>query len=508
MVGSLTEAHDNHLDQFVAAPTLPKHLEIQHFPHHGSGDHVENTSDILATLSPKDNSSHRENGSESRHRPLANPSNPSAAENRIISRSVIRTNSPRVRPVGSLRGALAARGTNEVINPISKDKADRNTQGLRRRFEASYEPQINNRNSSGIAGLSADKGLHQQQQFHSRDRQIPHGGVEYRPVLLGGSPSSRNPVKNYSAPQFSIAPTPCQEETHTQAAPASADVEKDEIEFPNDPPAIAHEKTGTAQVNMQASDIGRERDTNLSVRPTRSSTSDPEILSTSLTTAIHPPSVRQTATGSQVLNSMGRQEVSGSMVNDALESEHYGPRQLKSNQKRTLPSSKDQMQVSEEFINQRSSVDMAGVFQDDSNAVVGGRPPRGPPPSRPVLLREVRSDRTQNAPNSVSSSRGFRAGIVSPGTSGNNRDGVDIEAQIDTILAKTSKRLREIQQDTGGGGVRTDGNMADEREHTTTTQKAQRIIERDRNIPAFVAALDKDSYALVRALCRYLASIR
>jgi hypothetical protein len=118
-------------------------------------------------------------------------------------------------------------------------------------------------------------------------------------------------------------------------------------------------------------------------------------------------------------------------------------------------------------------------------------------------------DRSLKQPRPSSSSTPSRALQMS--TKGVERprvDITDIEAQIGDIISGTTKRLREIQQDCGSGSfvlVRDESPAeGDTRLGSQGGEKGKRPRERDCNIPAFVAALEQDSFTLAKALCRSL----
>lgn len=85
----------------------------------------------------------------------------------------------------------------------------------------------------------------------------------------------------------------------------------------------------------------------------------------------------------------------------------------------------------------------------------------------------------------------------------------DIEAQIDSVIGGTSKRLREIQQDYGNGGLELNSKKGgyDQSEPgsggvTSEGPGKKNPLEMDCNVPAFVATLERDSHSLASALCR------
>lgn len=88
-------------------------------------------------------------------------------------------------------------------------------------------------------------------------------------------------------------------------------------------------------------------------------------------------------------------------------------------------------------------------------------------------------------------------------------DVTDIESQIGDIISGTTKRLREIQQDCGNGSfVLARDELPDKDDSRSLTQageRGKRPRERDCNVPAFVAALEQDSFTLAKALCRSLS---
>ena len=90
-------------------------------------------------------------------------------------------------------------------------------------------------------------------------------------------------------------------------------------------------------------------------------------------------------------------------------------------------------------------------------------------------------------------------------------DVTDIEAKIGDIISGTTKRLREIQQDCGNGSfVLARDELPDKDDSRSLTQvgeRGKRPRERDCNVPAFVAALEQDSFTLAKALCRSLSLI-
>jgi hypothetical protein len=100
----------------------------------------------------------------------------------------------------------------------------------------------------------------------------------------------------------------------------------------------------------------------------------------------------------------------------------------------------------------------------------------------------------------------FAKSGVSTDTSKSSRD---IETQIDSVISGTSKRLREIQQDCGNGGIEhyskkggyDQGELGSGK--VTSEGSGKKIpLEMDCNVPAFVAALERDSHSLASALCR------
>lgn len=123
--------------------------------------------------------------------------------------------------------------------------------------------------------------------------------------------------------------------------------------------------------------------------------------------------------------------------------------------------------------------------------------------------RDRDRDRSLKQPRPSSSSTPSRALQMS--TKGVERprvDITDIEAQIGDIISGTTKRLREIQQDCGSGSfvlVRDEPPAeGDTRLGSQGGEKGKRPRERDCNVPAFVAALEQDSFTLAKALCRSL----
>jgi hypothetical protein len=118
-------------------------------------------------------------------------------------------------------------------------------------------------------------------------------------------------------------------------------------------------------------------------------------------------------------------------------------------------------------------------------------------------------DRSLKQPRPSSSSTPSRALQMS--TKGVERprvDITDIEAQIGDIISGTTKRLREIQQDCGSGSFVLVRDEAPAEGDTCVGsqggEKGKRPRERDCNVPAFVAALEQDSFTLAKALCRFL----
>ena len=89
-------------------------------------------------------------------------------------------------------------------------------------------------------------------------------------------------------------------------------------------------------------------------------------------------------------------------------------------------------------------------------------------------------------------------------------DVTDIETQIGDIVSGTTKRLREIQQDCGNGSfllARDElPDKDDSRLLTQVGERGKRLRESDCNVPAFVAALEQDSFTLAKALCRSLSA--
>ena len=125
------------------------------------------------------------------------------------------------------------------------------------------------------------------------------------------------------------------------------------------------------------------------------------------------------------------------------------------------------------------------------------------------LDRDRDRDRSLKQPRPSSSSTPSRALQMS--TKGVERprvDITDIEAQIGDIISGTTKRLREIQQDCGSGSfvlVRDESPAeGDIRLGSQGVEKGKRPRERDCNVPAFVGALEQDSFTLAKALCRLL----
>jgi hypothetical protein len=85
----------------------------------------------------------------------------------------------------------------------------------------------------------------------------------------------------------------------------------------------------------------------------------------------------------------------------------------------------------------------------------------------------------------------------------------DIETQIDSVISGTSKRLRDIQQDCGNGGsdhISKKGGYGHSEPGswrvTSEGPGTKSPLEMDCNVPAFVAALERDSHSLASALCR------
>ena len=125
------------------------------------------------------------------------------------------------------------------------------------------------------------------------------------------------------------------------------------------------------------------------------------------------------------------------------------------------------------------------------------------------LDRDRDRDRSLKQPRPSSSSTPSRA--IQMSTKGVEKprvDITDIEAQIGDIISGTTKRLREIQQDCGSGSfvlVRDESPAdGDTRLGSQEGEKGKRLRERDCNVPAFVAALEQDSFTLAKALCRSL----
>ena len=498
--GTLVGGQNNLLAQLAPPPAVldqPAHQNITL----GSANHVAILSETLVKPLLADSSSINKNNDGSTLKPLVNPSQPQFDENTSTVRP---SSSPQARPTGSFTGAIATeeasrnfRGANNVIDSGKKEKIERNTVGLRRRFEVGNGPQHNGRNSRGIAGFSVDKGLqYQQQQAFFRNRQVPHRDAEHQstPLNSRNSSSSNSPYSPVLSPVIGVKQNDNEESlSHSSSNTLLG-------------------QNSTLQDSMHSSDIHREDSTVNATHPTSSRPYDSDILPSNQTTSTVPLNKHLSSQKSQPYVSTREKEVPENRVINALNCENYQPSQMSSDHKRPLHNPKDQIIVHEEPSAKRSSIDIGGIFSSDENArVVGGRPPRGPSLSLSVSPRETRGDRVQNAPNLVSNSRGLSMGVESFGRSrsspSDNRDHKDVEAQIDAIIAKTSKRLREIQQDSGGGGIRTEGNRDEGKENLEETQKVQRLIERDCNIPAFVASLESDSYALARALCRFVTCL-
>ena len=492
---TLVGGQDNFFTQLVPASAVLDHPRHQNIIL-GPGSHVAISNESIVTPSLADSSSHSKNSDGPVIKSLVNPSQPLFDDNT----STIRPSSaPQAKLTGSSRGAIAAqeasrnfKGTNNAIDPGKKEKMERNTTGLRRRFEVGNEPQNNSRNSRGIAGFSVYKGLqYQQQQAPLRNRQVLHGDAEHQST----PPSSRN----YSASNSPNSPV--------LSPSVGVKLCDNEGGLENTSSNTLVGQSSALQDSIHSSDIRREDNI---INSTHTTSSRPHVSdnppSNRATSAV-PLGNHHTSHASQPHISIRQKEVPENRVMDALNFENCQPSQMRSDRKRPLHNPKDQTQVHDEPLAKRSIIDIGGIFSKDENArVVGGRPPRGPPLSLSVSPRETRGDRTQNIPNWLSNMRGLRTGTESTGKSrsspSDNRDNKDVEAQIDAIIAKTSKRLREIQQDSGRGGIRTEGNIDEGKENVEDTPKVQRLIERDCNIPAFVASLVSDSYALARAMCR------
>lgn len=110
-------------------------------------------------------------------------------------------------------------------------------------------------------------------------------------------------------------------------------------------------------------------------------------------------------------------------------------------------------------------------------------------------VRQIRRTVEPLAKHGVSSNKGRITG--------------DIEAQIDLVISGTSKRLRDIQQDYGNGGLELYSKKGgyDQSEPgsggvTSEGPGKKSPQEMDCNVPAFVAALERDSHSLASALCR------
>lgn len=138
------------------------------------------------------------------------------------------------------------------------------------------------------------------------------------------------------------------------------------------------------------------------------------------------------------------------------------------------------------------------------------------PSPRNSPLPSSRRDRNEITPNAL---KGSTAPSVKRNTdagdrprfnipSSTPRNSRDVETQIDDILTKTSKRLRDIKQDSGdGAGAFSEiaDNLSERIVNNTSTRNRDTALKvRDHNVPSLVAALERDSYLLASALCRYL----
>lgn len=137
-----------------------------------------------------------------------------------------------------------------------------------------------------------------------------------------------------------------------------------------------------------------------------------------------------------------------------------------------------------EYLSRRLPVPPTASSMNDTASIRGGEP-----------ARQIRRAVEPFSKSEVSSDKSRIAG--------------DIEAQIDSVISGTSKRLREIQQDCGNGSLehysKKKGYGQIEVGSGVVTSEGpgkKSPQEMDCNVPAFVAALERDSHSLASALCR------
>lgn len=171
--------------------------------------------------------------------------------------------------------------------------------------------------------------------------------------------------------------------------------------------------------------------------------------------------------------------------------------------------------------------------RDSINSSSHGRAVRSLSPISSYNASSPGKERFDPRENSSIHKRGFQGEIMGPiGKVRLNHRGVDKEVDIDDILHRTSKRLREIQQEnfeegglilnslaahtaranlirgnsTMSTGEGTEGSSLDGMGRELVLNKIQNLRDRDCNLPAFTATLENDSYDLHSALCRYFTS--
>ena len=403
-----------------------------------------------------------------------------------------------VRPVGSLRGALAAkeardiRVSSEGNRPHIRATAGISGIGMTKRLESSSQAVSSSTYGTGAISSTGNVGKTPSQHKGAIPQQTVLAGTEHRPhaekepQILRHGPGANN--HETSDGLSGVLPDARQPSVGLLAVMQPEGAKSLHHASSLEPTVSAHRKQSSPGSGKAAT--GALYLSNDSVLPTtdhqtsniqpQTHTMAPMSLSPTVSRADRAAMTRSSN------GSRGEQSVSGPADREGT----------------------PQSNASREFYQKNPASILSGLPAKDANigsvksrdtGSASGRPPLGPSP------RGSSSKRLYD-----SGASGMRAGVAEKSRlpAVGNRDNSDVDVEIDTLLSKTSKRLREIQQDRGGGmsiGVTSgdaDGHIVNTREVYESMEKVRRSTDNDINIPIFVAALERDSYSLADALCR------
>ena len=342
------------------------------------------------------------------------------------------------------------RGIADVNRPSLQNRAEATSQGLRRRFE-------------GGSGFSATQYARFEGDTSSSDR----GPYLNRFTSSSGSNSSPN-QREVSSPDSSISPLDLSSSITTRSPAAP-------IPFP-----------GGMMVGAQNRTLLESRETGPRPRDQDINTFQNGTLTEELTiTNADSSRTLQSALLSPQRTFRDLSNTSSSSVEPKIRSDDLrGDNALMPRNTLRSTQSEDSARQRQSNVSRLTDTSVSlSLDRDRDRSLKQSRPSSSSTPSRALQMRSN--------------------GVERPRV-----DITDIEAQIGDIISGTTKRLREIQQDCGSGSfvLARDESPAegDARLGSQGGEKGKRPRERDCNVPAFVAALEQDSFTLAKALCRSL----